>query len=597
MRIDGTTVAETHLDEDTGGIILRRLHPRIASYNDLVIFLMKSNMDIKFIGSGEAAKALLHYITDYITKPSLPMHIGLGAMSYAIQKTNEKFPHMSKDTLSGAATLPHRKGALNVTVNRMISRQEISHQQVMSYLVGGGDVYRSHSFAVMHWGAFDRFFRKHFHEEQAHNDADLPAPGNVDDDCETYTLEMKPGSISASSQRQDYIYRSTDAQFDCLCLYEFVGGVRKMTKTSEKARHTQRGGGVNGRGAPAEGGRDAQPRGLFCSEEHTQFHTHILRRRAKQQVPVILGERIPRSDRGEEEREAWARMMLILFIPWRAPSDLRAPEESWATAYERRCSSIPQRHLQIIAHMNVLSECRDVRDAVRDLRRAEALTFMKSGIPAESMNRHSGRDDEDLSQDFQLFDKPGVYDSYESVNDPKTSHAQLDSRIGTRGREMLDYCFGGPGEPRGATGSCNTLQPRNDTADGSALEKHASIMRSLKKQRRPTVDTESDDPRPRKRPKVRHLQESTTTAFLREGESKASTHSPEVQRLVASMTEQVVAEMGLQSNPEQERAFRIVAEHVQKGEDQLLMYIAGVGGTGKTHVIKAFLRLFQLLGR
>ena len=52
---------------------------------------MKSNMDVKFIGSGDAAKAMLYYVTDYITKASLPTHIGLGALTYAIQKTNAKF--------------------------------------------------------------------------------------------------------------------------------------------------------------------------------------------------------------------------------------------------------------------------------------------------------------------------------------------------------------------------------------------------------------------------------------------------------------------------------------------------------------------------
>lgn len=63
------------------------------------------------------------------------------------------------------------------------------------------------------------------------------------------------------------------------------------------------------------------------------------------------------------------------------------------------------------------------------------------------------------------------------------------------------------------------------------------------------------------------------------------------------LIDSVVREMGLHTNPEQEQAFRTIAEHVQSGGDQLLMYIAGVGGTGKTHVIKAVLKFFDLLGR
>jgi hypothetical protein len=38
MRIDGSTCAETCLDEETLSILLRRLHPRIANYNDLCSF-------------------------------------------------------------------------------------------------------------------------------------------------------------------------------------------------------------------------------------------------------------------------------------------------------------------------------------------------------------------------------------------------------------------------------------------------------------------------------------------------------------------------------------------------------------------------------
>ena len=46
-------------------------------------------------------------------------------------------------------------------------------------------------------------------------------------------------------------------------------------------------------------------------------------------------------------------------------------------------------------------------------------------------------------------------------------------------------------------------------------------------------------------------------------------------------------------NPEQERAFRIVANHaVGPKTEQLTMYIGGLGGTGKTQVIKTLIQLF-----
>ncbi len=51
-------------------------------------------------------------------------------------------------------------------------------------------------------------------------------------------------------------------------------------------------------------------------------------------------------------------------------------------------------------------------------------------------------------------------------------------------------------------------------------------------------------------------------------------------------------------NTEQERAFKIVANHaISPYAPQLRMYLGGMGGTGKTQVIKALISFFTLLGR
>lgn len=91
MRISGQTRTATSLDPDTSSILLCRLHPWINNYNDVVLFLLQCNMDIKFIGSGPAAKALVYYITDYITKNNLHIHAGLQMLQAAICSHAEKF--------------------------------------------------------------------------------------------------------------------------------------------------------------------------------------------------------------------------------------------------------------------------------------------------------------------------------------------------------------------------------------------------------------------------------------------------------------------------------------------------------------------------
>ncbi|KAH9895270.1 hypothetical protein C8Q73DRAFT_614790, partial [Cubamyces lactineus] len=602
MRIDGSTCAQTHLDEESGAVVLRRLHPRIASYNDLVVYLMRCNMDIKFIGSGEAAKALIYYITDYITKPSLPIHVGLGALSYAIQRTNEKYPRLEEAIGAGSS-----KGALTLTVNRMISRQELSQQQVMSYLVGGGDVYSSHTFRVLHWGSFDRLFKNDDHDMDGHREITQEVRDIEDttDAEDTSMLTLEPGSISSMSQQEDYMHRSTDAAFEELSLYEFVGIVEKIRRppqdntetmredTSEYARNARR------------HGRTAEPRGFFSSRLHRQHDTHMLRKRTCWTIPVILGDRTPRSDREDNERQAWARMMLILFVPWRQLSDLRSRSEDWITAFERHRPTLTPRKLELIANMNVLSECRDARDSFHDMRRAEALAVLRDGLPVDIRARHSGMDDDIEGQEFQLFDKPGYVDAYENVHELAMSQSALDDRVGAKTRELLDCCYGGFTAPISSTSHNKTVGTTRDESrvreddDEHSIQKQKAVMNLLKRQRRPEFSDEDTKDRPTKRRRRTEVVENVAAMTLEEGMVRGKpgprklSDEVDIERLI----EDIVKEKNLQDNPEQERAFRIIAEHVHRGKDQLLMYIAGVGGTGKTHVVRAILDLFAQLNR
>ncbi|KAI0634071.1 hypothetical protein C8Q77DRAFT_1019570, partial [Trametes polyzona] len=595
MRINGTTRDRTCVDEETGSILLRRLHPRIANYNDLVLYVMQCNMELKHIGSGEAAKALLYYITDYITKASLPMHVGLGVLSYAIQRVGNKYPQ-ARTNMDTAVS----RGALTIAVNRMMSRQEISHQQVMGYLIGGGDVYRSHTFRVLYWGGFDRLFRLAFMESNMESSmesetiVDLLGETNTDEDSFSIAFGHG-GSISSSNQQQDYMLRSKDPEFEKMCLYDFVGLVEKIQRAQN---------GVNNysiRGTQPRRGRPATLRGTFM-DSHSQFQTHMLRKRVKWTVPVVLGERIPRSDRGADEKNMWARMMLILFIPWRNPHDLRDPGEDWTSAFERQKYTVTPAQNQIISNMNVLSECRDVRDSHRNLKRAEALALLRNtGLADHGGSNQHGNGDEDFDQMFELFRCPTGVNAYNQVTELGASQGILDHAVGNKTREMIDACFN---SWHIQSRIPVTLMERNGAdisrevtdQDEGLLISQAATMRVLKRQRRPCVDNQPEATEPRNK-RQRYRAESVTISSIshRKNGSPYNAGTVDADPILTTI-DQVVHEMHLSSNEEQERAFRIVGEHMHHGSEQLLMHIAGVGGTGKSHVIRAIRRLFELLG-
>ncbi|KAH6904029.1 hypothetical protein BKA70DRAFT_1110077 [Coprinopsis sp. MPI-PUGE-AT-0042] len=86
----------------------------------------------------------------------------------------------------------------------MTGRQEISRQQVMSYLVGGGDHYTSERFNSFNWGELVRYTR--LFEEQVPCDADAHA-SIVGESTRVSITFGEDGSITASNQRLDYMYR------------------------------------------------------------------------------------------------------------------------------------------------------------------------------------------------------------------------------------------------------------------------------------------------------------------------------------------------------------------------------------------------------
>ena len=618
MRMDGTTREETTIDEESGSILLRRLHPRIANYNDLIIFLIRANMEIKHIGSGQGSKALIYYITDYITKASLPAHVGLAALLYAINRTNEKY----KDIPNWQET--RSTGALTVVVNSMMARQEISHQQVMSYIIGGGDHYTSDKFRVLYHASFDRLVARHWLREEdcASTSVEVSSNTNVGRASQSHlgepntttgtingptnltvarvdslrwgddlvTLLLGAGSISAVNQQHDYIYRPATEPFNSMGLFEYVGMTEKITKDAESRRILHR---QHQDGPGTRRGRPEEMRAEF-GREHPQHGTHVVRKRTVWVVPVLLGERMPRPDRNDDEREQWARTVLTLFMPWRHPSDLKDESETWYDAYERYEPAIPPEHKGIIHNMNVLSECKDARDKAslaRDRERNPALAVGDIPPPPDPFDVYESRANAGSvshGDEYQL--------EYDDMHQSMLTQ-ELDKNIGTRFRHAIDRCFikeGTSAHPSSAHGSAALL-----TEDKQAeLIKDRSTMRQLKRKRRPDDEHEHIQdadrnvrPRLNRPPIIDSMQ--LDEAVRRPPTSLQDT--PSYDRM--DLMHQVVLEKNLLSNPEQLRAFEIVGNHVLNGGAQLLMYIGGVGGTGKSHVVNSILRLFSLLGK
>jgi hypothetical protein len=93
-RMPRKLIPVSTIDPETGHISMRRSDPWINNFNEYLIAACRSNMDIKFIWSGSDAKALVYYITDYVTKMSLSFHDTFAL----VQKSLTSVKHLSDQT-------------------------------------------------------------------------------------------------------------------------------------------------------------------------------------------------------------------------------------------------------------------------------------------------------------------------------------------------------------------------------------------------------------------------------------------------------------------------------------------------------------------
>ncbi|KAJ3504785.1 hypothetical protein NLJ89_g7757 [Agrocybe chaxingu] len=557
LGMDGHVHEKTELDPDTAAILLCRLHPKISSFNDVVTFLMQCNPEQKHIGSGDHAKRLVTYISDYVTKASLRVHAGMAALCYAIKKVCNRTPDLG---ISG--TDSQCAGAVITAVNSMMGRQEISHPQVMSYLVGGGDHYTSEKFSVLHWGLISRYVDMKCKESFVQHEAE-PVHG----DGILADVVSNGGVITTSNQVMDYIFRSNLLDFERLNLYDFVSMTRKFW-------------------IPRQG--PEQPRGSFNGEGHPQQSTHYISVCRSRRVPVLLGPSIPNPNRSDETKELWAQYMLILFKPWRSVNDLKTPQESWSDAFEAYREHLSNFSRKIVANMIVLTECNEARDNF-----SRQHTSRSSGENAETEET----EDTDLSFDddtlYPTNADPYAFGMFESSDDFQEGNTdekfgQLGIALGPKVSRNLDMCL--PEYPVHDEDSERRVAKQVEEADFDNLAQQATFMKLKRKRAHLQDDCENDGEPQRQRQRT----DQRSSPFAERAVLQDGPNEERYKAFCVEMKSTVIAETNLSENAEQLEAFSAVADHFIEGNpEQLLMLVAGVGGTGKSHVIKSLICFFD----
>ncbi|KIJ24025.1 hypothetical protein M422DRAFT_148311, partial [Sphaerobolus stellatus SS14] len=110
---------------------------------------LRCNMDIKYVGSGTAAMAMVQYVTNYIAKLSLDSSTVFTALCGAIKAVCE-YPPI--DPISEQIDNNEQSRLLLLkTCNSMIGKRELSGQQVASFLLNIPNRFTNHKFDKMWW--------------------------------------------------------------------------------------------------------------------------------------------------------------------------------------------------------------------------------------------------------------------------------------------------------------------------------------------------------------------------------------------------------------------------------------------------------------
>ncbi|PPR04170.1 hypothetical protein CVT26_003810, partial [Gymnopilus dilepis] len=445
------------------------------------------------------------------------------------------------------------------------------NQQVMSYLVGGGDCYTSERFQNIHLTAF----LKHLTIED--KDSSSGGENIAHDEGDDVYVSVDQDGARVDSQVLDYIYRPSYEPYASMVLYDFVA---RTTKMKEKNKENL----VNSAQA-------------FSSWKHPQRGTHRVCMRSKPVLPVMLGPSLPSKKTSEQTVDSWAKHVLMLFKPWRCVHDLKTRGQSWSNAYDTyESEGLQTRHAKIIQNMQLLTECADAR-----FTHAKAFVAPDQSDPLEAKNNDGDEmpsELQDVDEDIQQWKSKFCSDAFARLEERSSDTRDCNTRDGEEdhelkdlvGRDVLDAleaCM------RDVSHEANPNVEDRDMEDALQVTQediaiHNAIMQ--RKRKRALAEEHDDFIEPissKRRIDAPFVDIGTVPIY-------AGTKSSTYEKILVS----VVSEMKLESNKEQLEAFLTVAKHVgERDPDQLLMFVSGVGGTGKSHVIKSIVKLFERINR
>ncbi|KAJ7077794.1 hypothetical protein C8R44DRAFT_554144, partial [Mycena epipterygia] len=481
-------------------------------------------------------------------------------------------------------------------VNSMSAKMEIGSPMASMYILGNPDHYASHTYVTFAWRPYVQFVRGFWVADQ-----DSQNPDEQQDDEEKIPIGRQDGRFIASSGVDDYRYRPV--VYNNVTLYEWIQCSEKKKRNSQERADFEEDDAGYTAGLPEDDVSDwetddeedlildkqakidkgKKPVRHPFSHEHDLFLSHSVMCKFEnltKVIPNFIGGAMPRSDKGD--RAAYCMTILTLFKPWRSPLDLKDYQSTWDQAFKEH--EFTDRQQELIKNFDIRYECNDARDdhfAQMKKKIAEAKASGKSLFPAGFMS-YKDKFADDLN-DFDYGSDDGDLEDVDDDCDEDKGPRTLKLLAEAKDLRSIMETSGWLDKPVNGLPYVDTdrfMAPTKSRAEWTSIIKHQRMeLTANKLSNLPPVSNNRSDGK---------VKDDTSILphdyFNHRSDVDAATNSDIVSSIIISF----------KLNKEQTRAFKLVADHAAGPQiSPLRMYMGGMGGTGKSQVLKAIAEYFS----
>lgn len=618
-RFPRDVVPETMVDPLTGALKVRKGEPWLNTFTPAITYLFRCNTDVTSLLSGTAIKVVVGYITDYVTKSTLN--------TYSVFDTIRQVFDRNSEMLGGTSDRRQKaRSLMTKIVNALTAKMEIGSPMASLYLLGNPDHYTGHKFVHFYWANYVKVARGAWDDS-----GDIEKP-------ETVVLNKNMGKYVGLSNVQDYVCRPRI--YENFNLYEWIQmsikskrnptetkkfnekEKKKSERTCTIAEHVSEGedeldmflapSNIGGGSLPLsasdeesdsdledveeqnceETDLNLQDSGEIIEEEcnkyefladHPQYKTHQIHcdEERLNTVPNFIGGTLPRSDQGD--REFYCSTMLTLFKPWRSGKKLKSNIQTWDESFLEYQFTKHERLL--MEQFNLRYECNDARDdySAKMKKESQKAGFFTSWADADTLE---GLDNDNAQSLYSDGIEDSDYTFDENIYTSNCNSPDNDKKLRQMSEiEMVIKNAGWLDESPDGIDSIDHAQFR-PTKIISGKEWH-EVIQNMKQ----TILCDRNKNIPSQKDRTLNGQPSWDEVRIADASYlKRNFQAEQVEQ--QALIDETAREFDL--NEEQERAFRIVANHATtKRAKQLKMYLGGMGGTGKSQVFKALISFFK----